>query len=242
MTSPKLTALREWLTIHETASELRRTLGEPVSEADVLRLALDGHLSLAVYVPVALSVECQPAETDELDPDTERRSISGLWNLPLLGPARVEVERRHQSLLGNYVPVPRPRGAFVEDGQWICRLPPDEGASGMTPRSPSELSEGSVLCVRRTAIQEFLANAAPQLAADKSKDPESLGRKERDSLLVIIAALMEEARISRAQTSKAAINIEAMTERQGARVARRTIENHLKRIDEALERRSRDHD
>lgn len=44
----KLFKLKKWLTVGETASYLTLKLGEKVSEADVLRLALDGHLVLSV--------------------------------------------------------------------------------------------------------------------------------------------------------------------------------------------------
>ena len=44
----KLFKLKEWLTIAETAAHLSIVLDEPVSESDVLRLALDGHLTISV--------------------------------------------------------------------------------------------------------------------------------------------------------------------------------------------------
>ena len=44
----KLLKLREWLTVPEAAGHLSILFGEDVTEADVLRLALDGHLTLSV--------------------------------------------------------------------------------------------------------------------------------------------------------------------------------------------------
>ena len=44
----KLFKLKKWLTIPETADHLSIVFGEKVKEADVLRLALDGHLKLSV--------------------------------------------------------------------------------------------------------------------------------------------------------------------------------------------------
>ena len=41
--------LREWLTIPETVRHLSNILDEEVSESDLLRIALDGHLKLSVY-------------------------------------------------------------------------------------------------------------------------------------------------------------------------------------------------
>ena len=44
----KIYKLREWLTTDETAGHLSMVLGEEVSVADILRLALDGHLTLSI--------------------------------------------------------------------------------------------------------------------------------------------------------------------------------------------------
>jgi len=45
----KLFNLKKWLTVPETARHLATLFGEEVTEADVLRLALDGRLKLSVY-------------------------------------------------------------------------------------------------------------------------------------------------------------------------------------------------
>lgn len=45
----KLLKLKEWLTIKEAAAWLSASAGEDVSEADILRFAIDGHLTLSVY-------------------------------------------------------------------------------------------------------------------------------------------------------------------------------------------------
>jgi len=66
-----------------------------------------------------------------------------------------------------------------------------------------------------------------------------LGQRERDTLLTIIAALAKNAEIDISATSKAASLIEKLTENLGARVAARTVEEHLKRIPEALERKAK---
>lgn len=56
------------------------------------------------------------------------------------------------------------------------------------------------------------------------------GENERSTLLRLIAALAEEAKLDMAHPSKTAYAIEDCTVRLGARVSARTIENHLKRI------------
>lgn len=47
----KLFQLKKWLTVPEAADRLSSSFGEKVVEADVLRLALDGHLTLSVDFP-----------------------------------------------------------------------------------------------------------------------------------------------------------------------------------------------
>ena len=44
----KLLNLKPWLTIPDAARRLSVSFGEDVTEADVLRLGLDGHLTLSV--------------------------------------------------------------------------------------------------------------------------------------------------------------------------------------------------
>jgi hypothetical protein len=46
----KLFKLKEWLTVPDAARHLSGVCGEPVTEADVLRLGLDGHLTLSVHL------------------------------------------------------------------------------------------------------------------------------------------------------------------------------------------------
>jgi len=67
----------------------------------------------------------------------------------------------------------------------------------------------------------------------------SLSQRERTSLLVIIAALARELKIDLGKPSKAADAIENLTVSIGARVASRTIEDYLKKVPDALERRGR---
>lgn len=65
-----------------------------------------------------------------------------------------------------------------------------------------------------------------------------LKEQERTTLLTLIAALCDDARLDITKPSKAASAIEDLTSRIGARVAARTIEEHLKRIPVALQKRA----
>lgn len=66
-----------------------------------------------------------------------------------------------------------------------------------------------------------------------------LGTRERTTLLTVIAALAGEANIQLVSPSKSAELIASMTEKMGTPVAKRTIEEHLKRVADALERKAR---
>ena len=57
-TKGKLFNLREWLTVPDAALHLSNVFEEEVSEADVLRLALDGHLKLSVYFVNHATARC----------------------------------------------------------------------------------------------------------------------------------------------------------------------------------------
>jgi hypothetical protein len=86
--------------------------------------------------------------------------------------------------------------------------------------------------VRTSALKELEA-----VVLQREQPPEKpIERRERTSLLVIIAVLAKMAKIDVKKPSAAAIAIEK-TELMGTRVAARTIENHLNRIPEALESR-----
>ena len=54
----KLLKLKEWLAVSDAAKHLSILFGEEVVEADVLRLALDGHLTLSVLFVNGASARC----------------------------------------------------------------------------------------------------------------------------------------------------------------------------------------
>ena len=64
-----------------------------------------------------------------------------------------------------------------------------------------------------------------------------LGTTERTSLLTIIAGLARLARLDVSKPSQAGKAIQAEIDKLGAKVGQRTIEEHLKKILDALERR-----
>lgn len=95
------------------------------------------------------------------------------------------------------------------------------------------LPADSVMVVRTAALTEFIDN----FNADSDQVGRSLGTTERRVLLCIIAALAKEAKLDVSKPGKTAIFIESLTDALGVHVAKRTIEEHLKRIPDALESR-----
>ncbi len=158
----------------------------------------------------------------------------------MLGRAKLQIEHEYQWASGRFVPINGPVGALVKQGDFVCKLPADEGATGFLPRSQSEFPQASVLAVARTALEEFIAEycQAEQVVKAETLD-RPLEERERATLLTIIAALAKVAGIDVSRASKASEAIEVATEGLGARVSARTIENHLKRIPDAIERRGK---
>ena len=77
----KLFKLREWLTVSEAARHLSIMFGEEVNEADILRLALDGHLKLSVNFVNPVYGKCGkliPYEDRERLPPEFHRIFSAL--------------------------------------------------------------------------------------------------------------------------------------------------------------------
>ena len=273
----KLFKLREWLTFGDAAQHLSIIFGEDVKVADILQLALDGHLKLSVrFVNHARArrgrvVPIEDAEVFEvpsisegkssvktirgihiregeiLELDEEIVTIDGIWDLPLIGSEKLDVEHEYQNLTdGPAVALTCLEGAFVaeQDGTiWqlqdhfsdneYCRKenlkapwahPDNYYPAGGLPRD-------SVFVVRTSAIQELEAH----ISETNIEKPIEL--RERTSLLVIIAALANIAKIDITKPSKAAALIESQSNLMGARVAARTIENHLRRVSEALDNR-----
>ena len=137
-TKGKLLNLREWLTVPDAARHISNIFKEEVSEADILRLALDEHLKLSVYFVnhahairgKVVSYEKKDKEVNgalfrkRINIDNDRylnlegevTSIGGVWDLCMIGNERLEVENKYQNLTdGPKVTLIGLDGAFVED-------------------------------------------------------------------------------------------------------------------------------
>ena len=192
-------------------------------------------------------------------------SMAGVWDLAMVSAETIDVEHRYQQLTGGPSvdlccldgPI-----VFCGDGLYcevrlrfsdeeISRFSSKGDKTSTSSKEPkykrhareradplnyypaSALPGDSVFVVRTSALKELEA-----VVSQREQPPEKpIERRERTSLLVIIAALAKMAKIDVKKPSAAAIAIETQTELMGARVAARTIENHLNRIPEALESR-----
>lgn len=123
----KLLKFKEWLTLEDTAKRMTAMFQEPVTEADVLRLALDGHMTLSVNLvngaDVAMwdlvPIDQVPVKRlhmfgeDQLildglriDDESALRQLDdgkvsrahGVWDIPLFGAAMLDAEHLYQSM------------------------------------------------------------------------------------------------------------------------------------------------
>jgi hypothetical protein len=235
----KLLKLKEWLTIPETARHLSSLFGEPVTDADVLRLGLDERIKLSVnflhstharlagLVPLhdalaqGICREIRPGvlvwgESDIPTADTildggqhlpqesairfdydnflrmENRvsTIIGVWDLPLIGAERVDVENRFHKLTGGpEVTVEHIDGAFIkdEDGSFAVlqesyHSPEIERDLGDSPWyepqdhpgnyfSVDRLPEQSILVIRAAELTRFQSSLLEKPIAAQTENP-----------------------------------------------------------------------
>jgi hypothetical protein len=186
------------------------------------------------------------------------RTLTGVWDLTMWGAEALDVENMYQTLtFGPAVELLSLEGAFVTDGNGqyckvMARFTEDELGGTPKLKSPYDhpsnyfpagtLPEDSVFVVRVSSLKALEARMAAEeqpLAKQSERAPEkAIERRERSTLLTVIAALARMAKVDVARPSSAAAAIENETELMGARVAARTIENHLKAIPEVVDSRT----
>jgi hypothetical protein len=269
----KLLNLKEWITVPEAARYLSLVFEEHVSEADVLRLALDRKLNLSINLvnraPCLRGplISAQDAKRDANSLDEHGRHpiegltiddgrviecgaevgfADGVWDLSMLGAEQTDIENRYQALTNGPAVDSRYRwwsGPILcrDDGthcEIVTRLEKNKVKgepyhSKDNYHSAKSLPADSVLVVRTSALRDLEARASePDQRGEKP-----LEQRERDTLLVIIAALAKLAEIDVKKPAAAGATIESQTALLGEKVSSRTIQNHLNRIPEALERR-----
>jgi hypothetical protein len=174
-------------------------------------------------------------------------TIDGLWDLAMLGNERFDIEYSLQQLIGGpEVTMMNIEGTFLNrsDGTWAAlqdKLPDRKVAdhSGKAEKTEGRYYPAGGLgsdCTRVVRTSEIL-NLQSRLEGRPVDKP--MGTTERKTLLTIIAALVKDAKLNINQPGKAAIFIEGLTDELGAHVSKRAIEDHLKKIPDALETRMR---
>ena len=238
MSPNTLRKLREWLTIEETASELSTALSEDVDASAVLRLVLDGHLQLSIDLPAKTTARCRKLDDDAPDdaPDASqtRRTIDGVWDVPMVDSAKSQIEQDYQMLCHRTsVLKETPVGAWVEQEDLLCQIPPDMG-SDFGSRHESEFPVGSLLVVRRPVLEEFIRRHAPDPAPTSDPLDKPLGQRERTTLLTIIAALAKEANVDVSTHAKSGEIISNLIAAIGFKVAPNTVAGHLRTLRKTL--------
>lgn len=160
----------------------------------------------------------------------------------MIGGERDDVDHKYQVLIGGPT-VNRGSldGPLVNrpDGEWARLVHLNETLTQPYNHPHNyihdqELPSCALLVVRTSALRDLVAlMSEPEPAMERP-----IGQRERDTLLVIIAALAEVHGIDVKRVSKAAMEIESATIRKRARVSARAIEDHLRRIPDALERKA----
>ena len=119
----------------------------------------------------------------------------------------------------------------LSDGRLIV-FPPSECKFSECVKYSSQGLVFSQLFMRIEELNEIQSN-------NYDISPKPLSNIERDTLLIIIGALAAEANIDVKKTSKAGELIANMTQIAGAPIGATTIENHLKKIPQALQNRAK---
>lgn len=264
----KLLSLKQWVTLDAAARQISIVCDDEVTESDVLQLALDGHLQLSVNfvnhanarmgkiipeddAPTYWGILSEREIRSGLDLgdgtvlllDDDIVTIEGVWDLSMMGSERLDVEHAYHALTnGPSVDLQCLAGAFVErpDGS-ICQLQnhfeekSHDGSSTKYNYYPaSGLPLGSVLVVRTNALIEFeqSINGVP------TNIEKPLLGTERNTLLVMIAALCKKAGIGH-QDRTSASQLARLVDDVGGSVSGETIRKALKQIPDAIARRGR---
>jgi hypothetical protein len=217
------------------------SLCNPVDDADiqykeVMSLSGTGTLKLAIggqitYAPDGRSLQVQD-KTFWLDTDEP-------YDLTMMGGEKADLERRYWQLAGgSVVDTTDLDGAFVSAGQGSNKrffqlkgqLPSEKGEprsfypiGGLPDTAVFVVTPGALL-----ALENSIAEKTPV-------QEKTLSTRERDTLLTIIAALAKAAKTDILDYGKSAQYISGLTDEIGANVSKRTIEEHLKKIPDALE-------
>jgi hypothetical protein len=185
---------------------------------------------LSLYVP--LSVDGDELECVGGPKLGSTVPVQGLWELPMTGEGRLEIEHRYNVACGlESFPIPEWTGATVTRGDITCELPFDLGPLGSARRATSTLPSGSTVAVSTEALRNFQKSGRTTPNAEtlgKTREAVEVPTKVKDTLLTMIAGLSDLAGLDRQRPSKSAGLVVNATEQLGISVGRSTVENYLK--------------
>lgn len=284
----KLLKFKSWLTLEEAARHLTGAIegGGEVGVADLLQLALDGHLRLSAnmaglakgrpgtamtgeQIPYRKATYLLPSgEVQEVTVPAGRLigedevlvfgdgvfTVSGVWDLTMMGGEHIAL----QNMLNESRGVPpisleAQAATIFRSGPTSPQYfelhapkdPPEPDGPAYVPASG--LPKDAHLVVRVAELQRFLSTfaqaseaAMPPAAKSGAKPNDgSLATRERNNLLCIIGALCKAAKVDHTKASKAAAVLAGFATEMGMNLAESTIEEHLKKVAEAVGARTK---
>lgn len=298
----KILEYRETLSLEEAAKYLGRFFDEPLSKADVLRLSLDGHLTVTADLfnrapghwgrvvsekharmwispapdvdPSEITLPQEPlVRISQLDPELRKlidngkailsladevipgagivqfsdkvSMLGGLWDLPMLGAERFDIENRFRCHIGGpEIDIEIFESYYLrKDLKTFARLMEttdggkieDPAFSPLTRfQAACSLPRDAQLVVRCSEIKRF----AESVKAGHKAQEKVLSTSERNSLLCIIATLSKRAGID-PNAHGSATRIAQFAQRDGIQISDETVRKFLRRIPDAVEARTK---
>jgi hypothetical protein len=210
----KLYRLRRWLELDQAAAAIGEALGERFETSDLIKLALEGRITLSVYLP-EIEEGWEYAERDKsqigggsfIDLDSTGSMVyqlqkadfvveAGLWQLPLWADAN----RRHfRNLLQRVYSKPLLESSILEytEGIVLQRMKclvqlrafrEDEWGDEEGERwlHAIEIPEHALTVVEANELEKFIESL---LAGVNEDIPKPLGNRERETLLKLVIGM-----------------------------------------------------
>jgi len=270
----RLLQLKQWVTVSEAAHYLTKAINESVSESDIYRFALERQLELSIRFPNKQPAKkvtkfvnfwddftfdqflwasqldsCECAIFENID---YPENLIGVYQLPLIGAERIEIEQAYSDLQQPFDVLSPPGirteekndlGTFVKnvDGVLYClvertefelvddecqELNPYGSENEIVTRYPAQnyLPLDGTLVVLTKELTRFIQSATAPIEMQQEK---TLTTKERKSLHLIIAALIELAEYDMEHPYTAAKEIMYKI-KESSHITENTVATHLK--------------
>ncbi|MEY8689642.1 MAG: hypothetical protein AB9M53_07165 [Leptothrix sp. (in: b-proteobacteria)] len=213
----KLLKLKEWLTLEDAAKHLSNMFSEEVSVADLLQFCLHGHLTLSVNIingAKAKFGKITPIEETDwtflpgfgdidsirvpngilidsnriLKPSGEVASITGIYDLPMIGGEALDVQHKyHQITGGPAVTLHCLNGVFLklDDIYYQMQDQFNKGKRSKSNYYPMAcLPDDSIMVIRTAELLRFQSTANEDL-----KSNTEIGTREKDTLLKLVIGM-----------------------------------------------------